>query len=437
MIKITVLGAGSVVFTKNLLGDCILTPELGEIHLSLHDIDPVRLGDAERLINEINRKYNGKATVTASLDRREAMRDSDFVINTVQIGGYEPCTVTDFEVPKKYGLRQTIADTLGIGGIFRALRTIPFLEEVADDFFAVCPGAMFLNYTNPMAMLTGYLQKYLEIKNSVGLCHSVQCCVPWLLESVGMEEYVDKCKWEIAGINHQAWLTRLTDMNGNDLYPEVKKRSLSGEYAEKLKYDLVRHDIMHRFGYYNTESSEHTSEYSPFYIKAKYPELIERFNIPLDEYPRRCREQIAKWNKMREDLFSADFKHEKSKEFGSYIVNAVVNDSPIRIHGNVLNKNNITNLPNDACVEVACLVDRQGIHPTVYGDLPEQCAALNRTNINVQNMTIEAARQRRKELVYMAAYLDPHTAAELSLDDIKSLCDDLFEAHGKWIPEYK
>lgn len=436
MLKIVVLGAGSVVFTKNIIGDCILTPELGEFHIALHDIDPERLNDAQKMLENINKNHNGKAKIVSYLDRLEALRDADFVINTVQIGGYEPCTVTDFEIPKKYGLRQTIADTLGIGGIFRALRTIPFLETVAEEMHRVCPKAMLLNYTNPMAMLTGYMQKHLGLKNSVGLCHSVQACVKGLFESLGMEEYIGKCKWEIAGINHQAWLTRIEDEKGKDLYPEIKKRSLSGEYAEKMEWDLVRHDIMHRFGYYNTESSEHTSEYLPYFIKSRYPELIDRYKIPLDEYIRRCIEQIAKWKKMRLDLVDKDIEHEKSGEFGSYIINSVVNNVPLRIHGNVLNKGYITNLPPDACVEVACLVDRQGIHPTIYGDLPEQCAALNRTNINVQNMVIEAAKQRKKELVYMAAYLDPHTAAELSLDDIKSLCDDLFEAHGNWIPQY-
>ncbi|MGN1062181.1 MAG: alpha-glucosidase/alpha-galactosidase [Candidatus Scatosoma sp.] len=437
MIKITILGAGSVVFTKNLLGDCILTKSLGKFKIALHDIDAQRLKDAENILVNINKKYDGQAEITTYTDRREAMRDADFVINTVQIGGYEPCTVTDFEVPKKYGLRQTIADTLGIGGIFRALRTIPFLEDVAEDFHSVCPRAMFLNYTNPMAMLTGYIQKYLEIGNSVGLCHSVQVCASTLLSSVGMDEYIGNCKWEIAGINHQAWLIKITDVKDNDLYPEIKRRSLSGEYAEKMKNDLVRHDIMHRFGYYNTESSEHTAEYNPYYIKSKYPELIERFNIPLDEYPRRCREQIAKWVKMREDLMKTDIEHVKSAEFGSYIIDSVVNDKPLCVHGNVLNKGYITNLPQDACVEVACLVNRTGIHPTYFGDLPEQCAALNRTNINVQNMAIEAAKTRKKDLVYMAAYLDPHTAAELSMDEIKNMCDDLFEAHGAWIPQYK
>ena len=437
MFKIVVLGAGSVVFTKNLIGDCILTPELGEFHVALHDIDGARLEDARKMLEYLNKKYNGKAVITAHLNRLEALRGADFIINTVQIGGYEPCTVTDFEIPKKYGLKQTIADTLGIGGIFRALRTIPFLEDVAKEIHQVCPNAYLLNYTNPMAMLIGYMQKHLGLNRSVGLCHSVQCCVPDLLKTVGMSEYTEKCKWEIAGINHQAWLISVQDEKGNDLYPEIKRRSLSGEYTENMQWDLVRHDIMHRFGYYNTESSEHTAEYNPYYIKEKYPELISRFNIPIDEYIRRCIEQIKGWGELREKVVASNVEHVKSNEYGSRIINSIVNDKYLRIHGNVINKGYISNLPKDACVEVACLVDRGGIHPTYHGDLPEQCAALNRTNINVQNMTIEAAKQRKKELVYMAAYLDPHTSSELSLDDIKSLCDDLFEAHGSWLPEYR
>lgn len=436
MLKITFLGAGSTVFCKNVLGDCILTPELGEFDIALYDIDEQRLEDSRLMLTNINEKYKGKANIKAYTDRIEALRGADFVINAVQVGGYEPCTVTDFEVPKKYGLRQTIADTLGIGGIFRALRTIPVIEDFAEDIRKVCPDALFINYSNPMAMLTGYIQKYLGI-NSVGLCHSVQVCASTLLDTLGMGDKLEGCKWEIAGINHQAWLLSIKDKDGNDLYPEIKRRSLSGEYIEKTGCDLVRHEIMHRFGYYNTESSEHTAEYGPYFIKDKYPELIRRFNIPIDEYPRRCIKQIENWKKMRETCISADIEHEVSREFAAKIVNAMVNDNPYVIHGNVLNKGFITNLPNDACVEVKCLVDGTGINPCYVGDLPEQCACLNRTNVNVQNMTIQAARERKKELVYMAAYLDPHTSSELSLDHIKAMCDDLFEAHRDWLPEYK
>lgn len=436
MFKICFVGAGSTVFAKNVLGDCILKPELGEFIISLYDIDPIRLEDSRLMLENINKKYQGKATIVASLNRKEALQDAQFVVNAIQVGGYEPCTVIDFEIPKKYGLRQTIADTLGIGGIFRALRTIPVLEDITNDMKEVCPHALFINYTNPMAILTGYLQKYLW-PNTVGLCHSVQTCSKGLLETLGMHEYVNNCKEKIAGINHQAWLLEITDMDNNDLYPEIKRRSLSGEFKESMNWDLVRHDMMHRFGYYITESSEHTSEYTPWYIKDKYPELIERYNIPLDEYPRRCVNQIADWVKMREKLMKEDIEHQQSNEFAAGIINAVMNDVPYRVHGNVLNKGLITNLPNDCCVEVACLVDRDGIHPTYVGDLPEQCAAVNRSNINVQNMTILAAKEKKKELVYMAAYLDPHTQSELSMDDIKSLCDDLFEAHKDWLPEYK
>ncbi|MEG2015294.1 MAG: alpha-glucosidase/alpha-galactosidase, partial [Clostridia bacterium] len=368
-------------------------------------------------------------------DRKEALKDANYVINAVQIGGYEPCTETDFEVPKKYGLRQTIADTIGIGGIFRALRTIPILEEFAEDMDKCCPNAVLLNYTNPMAILTGYMIRYLHPK-TVGLCHSVQCCVKGLFETLDMKDLIGKCKWNIAGINHQAWLLSITDDYDNDLYPEIKRRSLSGEYEDKKAWDLVRHDIMRKFGYYNTESSEHTAEYSPYYIKSKYPELIEKFKIPLDEYPRRCIKQIADWQKQRSELTGNGLEHIKSNEFAAPMIKAMQLDVPYRVHGNVINTNLITNLPTNACVEVACLVDKNGISPVVVGDLPEQLAALNRTNINTQLMTIEAARTRKKEAIYQAAFLDPHTSSELSLDDIQSLCDDMIEAHGKWLPKF-
>jgi alpha-galactosidase len=436
MFKITFLGAGSTIFAKNVLGDCILTPELGEFDVALFDIDTVRLEDSFLMLQNINKKYNGKAKIKTYTNRKEALRDANFIVNAVQIGGYDPCTITDFEVPKKYGLRQTIADTLGIGGIFRTLRTIPVIEDFANDIKEVCPNALFINYSNPMAMLTGYMQKHLGLK-SIGLCHSVQVCAKMLLETLNMNEHIDSCKWEIAGINHQAWLLSITDKNGNDLYPEIKRRSLSGEYTDQMQWDLVRHDMMHRFGYYITESSEHTSEYVPYYIKSKYPELIKKYNVPLDEYPRRCIKQINAWNEMRKTVLSTEIEHTRSREFASHIINSMVNGTPYIVHGNVLNTGLITNLPNNACVEVKCLVDGSGINPCFVGDLPEQCAALNRTNINVQNMTIEACKQRKKELVYMAAYLDPHTSSELSMDDIKALCDDLFEAHKDWLPEYK
>lgn len=437
MIKITFLGAGSTVFAKNVIGDIIMTQELKNIEVALFDIDEQRLSDSQRMLENIL-KNTGRtdAKILSYTNRREALRYSKYVINAVQIGGYEPCTVADFEIPKKYGLRQTIADTLGIGGIFRALRTIPVMSEFAGDMEEVCPNALFINYTNPMAIITGYMQRFTKIK-TIGLCHSVQCCTKELLKSLKLDEYIETCKWEIAGINHQAWLLKIEDKDGNDLYPEIKRRALEDNAEFNKDWDLVRLDIMNRFGYYVTESSEHNSEYTPWYIKSKYPELIEKYKIPLDEYPRRCIKQINDWSKMREEIVNNEaLKHEKTHEFASYIIKAMETDEPYRIHGNVLNTGLITNLPQGACVEVPCLVDRNGISPCYIGDLPEQCAAINRTNINVQLLTLKAAVTLKKEYVYMAAMMDPHTAAELSMDDIKKLCDDLFEAHKEWLPVY-
>lgn len=440
MPRIAFMGAGSTIFAKSVLGDCILTPEIKDLEISLHDIDPVRLEDSRRMLENIAANVGRKVKIEAHLNRLDALRDAKYVVNAIQVGGYDPCTITDFEIPKKYGLRQTIADTLGIGGIFRALRTIPVLEEFAEDMMKVCPEALFINYSNPMAMLTGYLQEYTDI-NTVGLCHSVQVCIPQLFEALGMKELIPETKWNIAGINHQAWLLEVKDGKGNDLYPEIKRRAkafLDGESDIGSKEDKVRYELMLRFGYYITESSEHNAEYTPWFIKSKYPELIERYNIPLDEYPRRCIKQINDWEKMREEVVNNEkITHEKSREFASFIVNAMENDVPYRVHGNVRNNGMIPNLPYNATVEVPCLVDRAGIHPCYVGDLPEQCAAINRTNINVQRMTIQAARSRKKEDLYMAAMLDPHTAAELSMDEIKSMCDEMLEAHKDWMPEYR
>ena len=442
--KITFMGAGSTVFAKNVLGDSMLSPALRDFEISLYDIDEKRLNESYEMICALNRNINeGRAKVSKYLgvpNRRDALRGADFVVNAIQVGGYDPCTITDFEIPKKYGLRQTIADTLGIGGIFRTLRTIPVLADFAEDMQAVCPNAWFLNYTNPMAMLAGFMQRYTDVK-TVGLCHSVQVCTKSLFKSLGMLEEFETFKpmrEKIAGINHMAWLLEVYDAKGNDLYPEIKRRA--NEILEHPEnYDtknLVRLDYIRRFGYYCTESSEHNAEYNNLYIKSKYPELIDRYRIPLDEYPRRCINQIAKWEKQREDYVTNNVKHERTHEYASYIMEAMVTGVPYEIGGNVLNRGLITNLPHNACVEVPCLVNRQGILPTVVGDLPEICAAMNRTNINVQLLTIEAAVTRKKEAVYQAAMLEPHTSSELSIDDIVSLCDDLFEAHRDWLPEY-
>ncbi len=440
--KITFMGAGSTVFAKNVMGDSMLSEALCDFEYALYDIDAQRLEDSYQMMCILNKNINqGRATVTKYLgvpNRKDALRGADFVVNAIQVGLYDPCTIIDFEVPKKYGLRQTIADTLGIGGIFRALRTIPVLQDFADDMAQVCPNAWFLNYTNPMAMLAGYMQRYTDIK-TIGLCHSVQVCTRSLLKHVGMN--IDEIKApiyeKIAGINHMAWLLEVKDADGNDLYPEIRRRAceLLENPPEDLK-DLVRFEYIRRFGYYCTESSEHNAEYNNLFIKSKYPELIDRYRIPLDEYPRRCVNQIAKWEEQRKDFVNGNLTHERSKEYASRIMEAMVTDVPYEIGGNVLNKGLITNLPREACVEVPCLVNKQGIHPTIVGDLPVQLAAMNRTNINPQLLTIEAAATRKKEYIYQAAMLDPHTSAELSIDDIVALCDDLIEAHKGWLPEY-
>ena len=432
MVKITFMGAGSTIFAKNVLGDTMLTPALCDSEIALYDIDSARLEESYDMLEAINKKLNeGRAVIKKYLgveNRRDALRDAKFVVNAIQVGGYDPCTIIDFEIPKKYGLRQTIADTLGIGGIMRALRTIPVLRDFAEDMEAVCPDAWFLNYTNPMAMLSGYMQRYTNVK-TVGLCHSVQVCSEGLLKKLDMlpeDGFVDK----IAGINHMGWLLEITDMQGNDLYPEIRARAAKMNETEKHN-DMVRFDYIKRLGYYCTESSEHNAEYNPFYIKPAYPELIDRYNIPLDEYPRRCINQVADWNKQKEELWNGgSIEHTRSKEYASHIMEAMVTNKPYKIGGNVLNNGLITNLPREACVEVPCLVDGSGVSPTYIGDLPLQLAAMNSTNINPQLLTIEAAVTKKRETVYQAAMLDPHTGAQLSIDDIVAMCDELIEAHA-------
>ncbi len=477
MPKITFMGAGSTVFAKNVLGDSMMTPALADSTIALYDIDAVRLDESAVMLEAINRNNGSKARIEKYLgveNRKAALRGANYVVNAIQVGGYDPCTITDFEIPKKFGLKQTIADTLGVGGVFRALRTIPVMQDFARDMEEVCPDAWLLNYTNPMAMLTGAMLRLTGVK-TVGLCHSVQTCASNLLCELGIG-YDDSVQWKIAGINHQAWLLECT-RDGVDLYPEIRRRALLynegkldiGTYEERVQMmawaggrykvddhvrervrsaydlyrekgihgDMVRLELMRRFGYYMTESSEHNAEYTPYFIKDRYPELIGRYNIPLDEYPRRCIKQIADWKERGHELTKNPLlQHERSHEYASYIMEAMETNVPTRIGGNVLNNGLITNLPRNACVEVPCLVDRNGVQPTYIGDLPEQCAALNRTNINVQLMTIEAARTLSKDCIYQAVLLDPHTSSELSMDDIVAMCDELIEAHGDWLPKF-
>lgn len=432
MDKITFLGAGSTVFAKNVLGDCMTVEALQGFEFALYDIDEQRLHDSEMMLNNLKKNLNSNVTVSAYHNRKEALSGAKFIINAIQVGGYDPATITDFEIPKKYGLRQTIADTLGIGGIFRNLRTIPVMQAFAKDIKEVCPNAWFLNYTNPMAVLTNIMLK--EGIKTVGLCHSVQVCTNDLLDSLDLPQ--DNIQSKIAGINHMAWLLEIKQ-NDKDLYPEIKKRAKA---KQKSKHDdMVRFEILDKFGFYVTESSEHNAEYHPYFIKNLYPELIDDYNIPLDEYPRRCIKQIEEWSQMRDDIVNdQNLTHQRSNEYGSYIIEAMETNIPFKIGGNVLNTGGlISNLPENAVVEVPCLVDASGLAPTYIGDLPEQLAALNRTNINTQLLTIEAALTNDKSKIYQAAMLDPHTAAELSINDIISLCDDLIEAHGDWLPTYK
>ena len=400
MIKITFMGAGSFVFAKNILGDCMLSDTLHDCHIALYDIDEKRMNESYEMITCVNENCNqrrAKITQYAGVERRkDALRDADFVINAIQVGGYDPCTILDFEIPKKYGLRQTIGDTLGIGGIFRGLRTIRVMQDFAEDMEQVCPNAWLLNYTNPMAILTGYMLRYTRVK-TVGLCHSVQVCTQTLFDELGIKEY--PAKEVIAGINHMAWLLDIRDAKGNDLYPMVRKLALEKSQSEK-HHDMVRFEYIRRLGYYCTESSEHNAEYNPFFIKGKKPELIERYNIPLDEYPRRCIGHVKAWDDQRNQIMQGGkITHERTKEYGSYIMEAMITGKVYKIGGNVLNQGAISNLPAEACVEVPCFVDREGVHASIVGKLPVQLAAMNQTNINPQLLTIEAAVTGKREHV--------------------------------------
>ena len=436
MVKICFIGAGSTIFAKNVLGDAMLTPSLQDAEIALYDIDEKRLKESELMLQTINKNSNqNRAKITSYSNRKEALKDANFVINAIQVGGYKPSTVIDFEIPKKYGLQQTIGDTTGIGGIFRGLRTLPVMFDIAKDMEEVCPDAWLLNYTNPMAILTMGMLKATKIK-TVGLCHSVQVCVPELFEHLGIKDQynLDEFQWKIAGINHMAWLLEI-NWNGKDFYPEIRR--LASEIANPHK-DSVRFELMKHFGYYVTESSEHNAEYHPYFIKKNYPELIDQLQIPIDEYLRRCVEQIERWEIQRDEIVNdGSLEHTRSREYASYIMDAITTGTPTVIAGNVLNKGLITNLPEDCCVEVPCLVDKNGVQPTYVGDLPTQLAALDRTNINVQELTVEAAMTLEKDKIYQAALMDPHANSELSISEIKAMVDELIAAHGDYLPTYK
>lgn len=456
MTKITLIGAGSTIFAKNLIGDILSYSELSDVTLCLFDIDAKRLELSERVAHRIAAKLGAHPKIVATTHRLRALENADYAINMIQVGGYRPATVIDFEIPKRYGLQQTIGDTLGIGGIMRALRTLPVLLEMTREMEAVCPDVLHLNYVNPMAINCLALARASDVK-TVGLCHSVQSTARELARDVGVPG--DEVEYLCAGINHMAFYLRL-EHDGQDLYPKIREAAASDRVPD---WNRVRYDVFRRFGYFVTESSEHFSEYVPWYIKKGRPDLLDTFNIPIDEYLGRCEVQEAAWHvleaELREPLSQTpetlratleskniavtsgvidhsvrefanlDVVH-RSLEYGAAIIHSLETGQPRVVYGNVLNRRLIDNLPESCCVEVPCLVDHNGVQPVKIGQLPLQLAALLQTNINVQMLTAEAALTGRREHVYHAALLDPHTAADLDPEEITSLVDELLVAHG-------
>ena len=441
--KITFIGAGSTVFMKNIIGDVLQRPALAGARIALMDINPQRLDESAIVARKLASTLGASATVETFTDQRKALDGAHFVVVAFQIGAYEPCTVTDFEVPKKYGLRQTIADTLGVGGIMRGLRTVPHLWKICEDMLAVCPNAIMLQYVNPMAINTWAIgEKYPTIKQ-VGLCHSVQGTAMELAHDLDIP--YDEIRYRSAGINHMAFYLafehRQPDGSYRNLYPDLVRAYREGR-APKPGWNprcpnKVRYEMLTRLGYFVTESSEHFAEYTPYFIKEGREDLIEKFGIPLDEYPKRCIEQVARWKNQAEEYRTAEkIEVKQSKEYASSIINSVWTGEPSVIYGNVRNNGCITSLPNNCAAEVPCLVDASGIQPTYIGDLPPQLTALIRTNINVQELTVKALLTENREHIYHAAMMDPHTAAELDLDQIWSLVDELLVTHGDWLPEW-
>jgi alpha-galactosidase len=463
--KIAFLGAGSTVFAKNLIGDILSFPELKDATISLHDIDEGRLRETEVLAHRIAELTGASPTIEATTERRRALDGASYALSMFQVGGYKPGTVIDFEIPKKYGLRQTIADTLGIGGIFRALRTIPVLLDMTADMEELCPDVTFLNYVNPMVMLCWAVSRASTIK-TVGLCHSVQGTAMQLAHDIQVP--ADEINYLCAGINHMAFYLRfeqrMADGSFRDLYPLLHQVVREGRVPD---WNRVRYEMLERLGYFVTESSEHFAEYTPWFIKRDRPDLIDKFNIPLDEYITRCETQINTWKYMQEKISHPASEPEvrikammeaqgasphqvewvmrefagldavsQSHEYGSFIIHSIETGTPRVVYGNVPNTGLIDNLPQDCVVEVPCLVDKNGVQPTHIGALPPHLAALIQTNLNVQGLTVEAALTGKREHIYHAAMLDPHTAAELDLEQIWNLVDDLIEAHGDWLPEY-
>ena len=442
--KITFIGAGSTVFMKNIVGDVLQRPSLADARIALMDINPQRLEESAVIAGKLIQTLGTKATIETFSDQRRALEGADFVVVCFQIGGYDPCTITDFEVPKKYNLRQTIADTLGIGGIMRGIRTVPHLWKICEDMLVVCPDAIMLQYVNPMAINTWAIgAKYPTIKQ-VGLCHSVQGTAYELARD--LEIPVEDIRYRAAGINHMAFYLnfehRQPDGSYKNLYPDLVKGYREGRFPKPSHWNprcpnKVRYEMLTRLGYFVTESSEHFAEYTPYFIKEGRDDLIAKFGIPLDEYPKRCVEQIARWKTEAETYKTANtVEIKESHEYASEIMNSVVTGQPSVIYGNTTNRGFIPQLPDGCAVEVPTLVDSNGLQPTVVTDIPPQLIGLIRTNVNVQDLTVQALLTENREHIYHAAMLDPHTAAELDLDQIWNLVDDLLVAHDEWLPEW-
>jgi alpha-galactosidase len=444
MTIITFIGAGSAVFTKNIAGDILQRRALADAEIRLMDINPERLAESEIIVGKLAQTLGGKARVKTFTNQRRALDGTDFVVCCFQVGGYDPCTITDFEVPKKFGLRQTIADTLGIGGIMRGIRTVPVLWSIAEDMMQVAPNAIMLQYVNPMAINTWALAAKYPSVRQVGLCHSVQGTAWELARDLDIP--VEDIRYRAGGINHMAFYLnfehRQKDGTFKDLYPALKQGYAEGRFPKPSHWNprcpnKVRYEMLKRLGYFVTESSEHFAEYTPWFIKRDRPDLIEKFGIPLDEYPQRCIEQIARWKKEAESLKTANTVEVKeSHEYASQIVNSVVTGEPSVIYGNHGNRGFIPQLPDGCAVEVPTLVDNNGLQPSVVTDIPPQLIALMRTNINVQDLTVQALLTENVEHIYHAAMLDPHTGAELDLQQIWDLTTDLLVAHGEWLPAW-
>ena len=434
MTRIAIIGAGSTVFMKNIVGDVLLTPALRDCEIALMDIDESRLRTSGICASKLAQELAVNPRISLTTDRREALCGAHFVIVMIQVAGYRPGTVIDFEVPKQFGLRQTIGDTLGIGGIMRGLRTVPVLLSIAEDMRELCPDALMLQYVNPMAINCWALNLLAPDIACVGLCHSVQGTAQELARD--LDEEISSIRYLCAGINHLSFYLKFQKIcssgNMEDLYPRLRDISDKNAYPEN---NSVRYEMLRRTGYFLTESSEHFAEYVPWFIKRDRPDLIERYHIPLDEYPRRCEEQIRGWEKLEAKLVGNEkIDHYSSHEYAARIMNAVVTGKPLMVNGNVRNGNLIENLPMDACVEVPCVVDHNGISPVRIGRLPVHLAALMQTSINVQSCVVEALATGQREHIHHAAMLDPHTAAELDLEQIWDLVDRLIDAHGAWLP---